>query len=40
MSLPVPRCFSLDLMHLLFINLGELLMPLWRGTLSCDPSDD
>jgi len=29
---PIPRCFPLDLMHLLFINLGELLIPLWRGT--------
>ena len=37
---PVPRCFSLDLMHLLFINLGELLIPLWRGTLKCDTTDD
>lgn len=27
-------------MHLLFINLGELLIPLWRGTIRCDPSDD
>jgi hypothetical protein len=26
---PIPRCFPLDLMHLLFINLGELLIPLW-----------
>jgi hypothetical protein len=32
-TFPVPRCFSLDLMHLLFINLGELLIPLWRGTI-------
>jgi len=39
-ALPVPSCFTLDLMHLLFINLGELLVPLWRGTLSCDSSDD
>jgi hypothetical protein len=39
-ALPVPSCFTLDLMHLLFINLGELLVPLWRGTLPCDPSDD
>lgn len=39
-ALPVPTCFTLDLMHLLFINLGELLVPLWHGTLSCDPSDD
>jgi hypothetical protein len=40
MSFPVPRCFTIDLMHLLFINLGELLIPLWRGILPCDPSDD
>ncbi|KAM6492149.1 hypothetical protein JOM56_011873, partial [Amanita muscaria] len=33
LTLPVPRCFTVDLMHLLFINLGELLIPLWRGTL-------
>lgn len=39
-SLPIPSCFTLDLMHLLFINLGELLIPLWRGALPCDPSDD
>ena len=39
-ALPAPSCFTLDLMHLLFINLGELLVPLWRGTLPCDPSDD
>ena len=40
LMLPVPRCFPLDLMHLLFINLGELLIPLWRGTLKCDSTDD
>ena len=27
---PISRCFSLDLMYLLFINLGELLIPLWQ----------
>ena len=37
---PLPRCFALDLMHLLFINLGELLIPLWQGTLKCDLTDD
>ncbi|EAU82543.2 hypothetical protein CC1G_11002 [Coprinopsis cinerea okayama7 len=37
--LPIPRCFSVDLMHLLFINCGELLIPLWRGTLSHDKTD-
>jgi hypothetical protein len=40
LTLPVPRCFPLDLMHLLFINLGELLIPLWRGTLKCDSTDN
>lgn len=38
--LPVPSCFIIDLMHLLFINLGELLVPLWQGTPLCDPSDN
>jgi hypothetical protein len=37
--IPVPRCFPLDLMHLIFINLGELLIPLWRGTMKCDMAD-
>jgi hypothetical protein len=26
-------------MHLLFINLGELLIPLWRGSLPCESTD-
>jgi hypothetical protein len=37
---PLPRCFSLDLMHLLFLNLGELLIPLWHGTINCALTDD
>ena len=37
--IPVPCCFPLDLMHLVFINLGELLIPLWRGTIKCDATD-
>ncbi|KAF9037969.1 hypothetical protein BJ165DRAFT_1407912 [Panaeolus papilionaceus] len=40
LMLPVPSCFSVDLMHLIFINLGELLIPLWCGTLLCEPSDN
>ena len=40
LMLPVPCCFPLDLMHLLFINLGELLIPLWCGTLKCDLTDN
>jgi len=39
LTLPVPLCFSVDLMHLLCLNIGELLIPLWRGQLKCDPSD-
>ncbi|KAJ3545130.1 hypothetical protein NMY22_g2553 [Coprinellus aureogranulatus] len=30
-TLALPKCFSLDLMHLLFINIPDLLVPLWRG---------
>jgi hypothetical protein len=26
-------------MHLLCLNIGELLIPLWRGQLKCNPSD-
>ncbi|KAJ3990617.1 hypothetical protein F5050DRAFT_1582616, partial [Lentinula boryana] len=33
---PLPGCFSLDVMHLVFLNLGSLLLPLWRGTIRCD----
>jgi hypothetical protein len=37
---PIPLCFTVDLMHLLCINLGELLIPLWRGTLKCESTDN
>lgn len=40
LMLQVPKCFTVDLMHLGFINLGELLIPLWRGTIRCDATDD
>lgn len=40
LTLPVPLCFSIDLMHLLCLNIGELLLPLWRGQLKCDPTDE
>ena len=39
LMVPVPRCFPLDLMHLIFINLGELLIPLWQGTMKCNITD-
>jgi len=39
-ALPMPLCFSVDLMHLLCLNIGELFIPLWRGQLKCDPTDE
>ena len=39
LSLPIPKCFTVDLMHLLYLNLGDLLISLWRGQLRCDPTD-
>ena len=39
-SLPVPSCFRSDIMHLLSLNIPDLLINLWRGTLDCDKKDD
>jgi hypothetical protein len=39
MMLPLPTCFTVDLMHLLFLNLGDLLISLWRGSLKCETTD-
>ncbi|KAF8981243.1 hypothetical protein BDQ17DRAFT_1438524 [Cyathus striatus] len=36
---PVPRFWVLDLMHLLKLNIPELLLSLWRGTISCERTD-
>ena len=33
LMLPVSLCFTVDLMHLLFLNIGDLLLPLWRGAM-------
>lgn len=38
--LGVPGCFAIDLMHLISLNLPDLLISLWRGTLYCDETDD
>ncbi|KAL0568733.1 hypothetical protein V5O48_013253, partial [Marasmius crinis-equi] len=35
-SLPVPTCFPGDIMHLPCLNIPELFLSLWRGTLDCD----
>ncbi|KAI0823245.1 hypothetical protein BC628DRAFT_1453871 [Trametes gibbosa] len=32
-TLPVPFCFPLDLMHLTCLNIPELFVNLWRGTI-------
>lgn len=39
-TLPVPHSFPADLMHLVSLNLTDLLMLLWRGTLDCDTADN
>ena len=36
----VPLCFTIDLMHLFGLNIGELLIPIWRGTFKCEVTDD
>ena len=37
--LPIPGCFPADLMHLVSLNLTDLLLSLWRGSIDCDPAD-
>ena len=37
--LPLPRCFPGDLMHQPVINLGDLLISLWRGQVKSYGSD-
>lgn len=36
----VPQCFPLDIMHLISLNIPDLIINLWRGLLHCDKSDD
>ena len=38
--LGIPGCFPANLMHLISLNLTNLLIKLWRGTMDCEPSDD
>jgi hypothetical protein len=38
--LPVPCCFSLDLMHNPGLNVPDLDLGLWHGTITCDKDDD
>ena len=36
----LPNSFGSDLMHLVSLNIPDLLLGLWRGTIKCDPADD
>ncbi|KAG6905556.1 hypothetical protein DXG01_002009 [Tephrocybe rancida] len=40
LTIPVPRCFPLDLMHLLSLNIPELFISLWHGTLKPHSIED
>jgi hypothetical protein len=35
----LPGCLSIDHMHIISINLPDLLLGLWRGTIDCDKKD-
>lgn len=39
-TLGMPGCLALDLMHLVLLNLPDLLLGLWHGTIDCDTDDD
>ncbi|KAJ2936088.1 hypothetical protein H1R20_g1006, partial [Candolleomyces eurysporus] len=39
-TLPPPKCFTVDLMHLLLNNIPELMLSIWRGTIKCDTDTD
>ena len=38
--LPFPTSFSVDIMHLIALNIPELFVKLWRGSFYCDGEDD
>ena len=37
--LNIPRCFGYDIMHLISLNLPDLLISLWHGTITGDKDD-
>lgn len=39
-TLPLPTGFGADLMHLITLNLTDLFVSLFRGTIVCEPTDD
>ena len=38
-ALSLPGCFGSDVMHLLALNIPDLLISLWRGTFDCEKTD-
>ena len=38
-GLGVPGCFGLDIMHLVALNIPDLIINLWRGTFDCEKTD-
>lgn len=38
--LAIPGCFPTDLMHLVSLNMTQLLLKLFRGTMKCDKKDN
>lgn len=39
-TLGIPRCFGSDIMHLVALNLLDLLLSLWWGAIDCEKTDD
>ena len=39
-SIPVPKCFPADTMHLFGLNISQLLVSLWRGGIDHAQDDD
>lgn len=37
--LGIPTRFASDIMHLCSLNIPDLHLNLWRGTIDCDPQD-
>ncbi|KAG2008975.1 hypothetical protein CC2G_014351 [Coprinopsis cinerea AmutBmut pab1-1] len=36
---PVPRAFTVDLMHVLSLNMSDLMISLFTGRMRCEPTD-
>jgi hypothetical protein len=38
--LRIPRCFTGNLMHLISLNITQLFLILWHGTMKCKAPDN